>query len=140
RIRTAEIRGQMLNGNPLINFQNRYTTKNGEIVWLQWTSIYFTDRDMVFAIAKDITERKLIEKEIEEKYKRFESLATHFKANMEKDRKFLAMELHEELAQLASVIKLDIWCIKNNVLALDDISKTKVEHALAVSDLMINAI
>ena len=40
---------------------------------------------VVFAIAKDITERKQAEKEIEEKYKKFKSLATHFKSSIEKE-------------------------------------------------------
>jgi len=48
-------------------FETSTATKDGGIVWFHWTSIYyFGDKEVVFAIAKDVTERKLAEREIEE--------------------------------------------------------------------------
>lgn len=139
RERTSEHRNKLLNGNPLINFQNRYISKSGKVIWLDWTSIYFPDREMVFAIAKDVTERKLVEEEIEAKYNKFKSLATHFKNRFEKDKKFLAVELHEELAQLAAVVKMNIDWINNNE-ALSTASAKMLEHASVVMKLLITSI
>src|SRR5947209_777054 len=85
---THHRRIKLLNGQPLMNFENRYISKSGKIIWLAWTSIYFSDKEVVFAIAKDITERKHIEKEIEEKYNKFKSLANHFKISLEEDKKY----------------------------------------------------
>src|SRR3989440_6281543 len=101
---TQRKRAKLLLGKTLMNFENRYVTKTGEIVWLAWTSIYFPDKEIVFAIAKDISERKQIERDIEEKYKKFKSLASHFKSSLEENQKYLASELHDELAQLAGVV------------------------------------
>lgn len=137
---TSVRRADLLGGQPLLNFENRYVTKTGNIIWLQWSSIYFSDKEIVFAIAKDVTVRKLIEKEIEEKYKKFKSLATYFKSSIEQDRKYLATELHEELAQLASVVKMDIDWVKTNSQGLSPASKTRIEHALAISELLISTI
>ena len=137
---THQNREQLLSGKPLLNFQNRYIAKNGKIVWLEWTSIYAADKEIVFAIAKDITQRKELENDINEKYKKFKSLATHFKTSIEKDRKYLAVELHEELAQLALVIKIDINFININEPGLSDLSRNHIAHALGVSDLLMNAI
>src|SRR5687767_5480735 len=50
---TSRTRSELLMGKALINFQNRYITKTGRIVWLQWTSVYIPDKEIVFAIAKD---------------------------------------------------------------------------------------
>lgn len=136
---TRRKRARLLAGEALINFENRYVAKSGKVVWLHWTSIYFPDKEVVLAIAKDVTEKKKAEKEIEEKYNKFKSLATHFKSSLEKDRKYLAIELHEELAQLASVVKMDINWIQDNSPDLPDASKSRIDHALAVSDLLINA-
>ncbi len=97
----------------------------------------FSENDVVFAIAKDVTSRKLAEKEVEDKYNRYKSLATHFKNSIEKDRKYLAVELHEELAQLASVIKMDVEWIKINVPELSEFSRTRVEHASLITTLLI---
>jgi PAS domain S-box-containing protein len=133
-------RAKLLDGKPLVNFQNRYIAKSGKIVWLDWTSIYFAEEEVVFAIAKDVTERKLAEKQVEEKYKKYKSLARHFKTSIEKDRKYLATELHEELAQLAAVVKMDIDWITANTSDLPANTKTRLDHASLISGLMINAI
>ena len=137
---TARERKKLLKGRALINFQNRYVARNGNIIWLDWTSIYLPDKEIVFAIAKDVTDRKQIEKDVEEKYRKFKSLATHFKTSLEKDKKYLAVELHEELAQLASVVKIDIDWINTHEPGLSVSSKSRIEHALAVSGLLINTI
>ncbi len=135
---TASTRAELLNGKALINFQNRYRTKSGNFIWLQWTSIYFAEKEVVFAIAKEVTEKKIIEKEVEEKYKKFKSLATHFKEHLEKDKKYIAIELHEELAQLASVAKLDIAWVNDNETGLTAAAKSRLEHALAVTNVLVN--
>lgn len=137
---THKERMALLQGKPLLNFQNRYLTRAGDIVWLEWTSIYSSDKEIVFAIAKDITVRKEIEKDIEEKYRKFKSLATHFKTSIEKERKYLAVELHEELAQLAAIVKLDVDWVNRQEPGLEGLSKMRMEHALAVADLLVNTI
>ena len=137
---THDNRQELLSGKVLHNFINRYVTKSGEIIWLDWTSIYFTDDEVVFALAKDITQNKKTEIEAEEKYTKFKSLATHFKSSIEKDRKYFAYELHEELAQLAAAIKLDIDWIKANTPELPEYSKSRIENVADVSALLINKI
>ena len=57
RERTSRERNRLLTGNALINFQNRYVTKDGSVVWLEWTSVFLTDNEIVFAIAKNITQK-----------------------------------------------------------------------------------
>ena len=137
---TLQKREELLRGKALVNFQNRYVKKSGEIVWLEWTSIYFSDSQVVFAIAKDITERKQIEIAVEEKYKKFKNLTTHFKSSIEEDRKYLANELHEELVQLASILKIDIEWIGMNAPDWLPASKSRIEHALIVSKHLIKTI
>ncbi len=137
---TAEKRTNLLNGQPLINFQNRYLAKDGTVVWLDWTSIYFPEREIVFAIAKDVSSRKSSEKEIEERFEKFKSLAGHFKSRNERDRKYIAVELHEELAQLVAVVKMDIDWLATNEPALSERGRKRTEHASVVSDLITNAI
>ncbi len=137
---TSKRRASLLEGKVLINFENRYVTKQGNFIWLHWTSIYLPDKEVVFAIAKDVTERKQIEKEIEEKYIKFKGLASHFKTSLEKDRKYFAFELHEELAQLASVVKMDIDWLKDNIPSLQGHLESRMKHASAISELLINSI
>jgi PAS domain S-box-containing protein len=137
---TLHKREELLRGKALVNFQNRYVKKGGAIIWLEWTSIYFSDSQVVFAIAKDITDKKKIEIEVEEKYRKFKSLATHFKSSIEEDRKYLAKELHEELAQLASVLKTDIEWIGRNAPDWSPSSRSRMDHALVISNHLIKTI
>tara|TARA_A100000171_G_scaffold52642_1_gene72117 strand:+ start:2205 stop:3275 length:1071 start_codon:yes stop_codon:yes gene_type:complete len=60
---TSQYRESIKKGNPLLNFENRYIKKNGEIVWLAWTSMPLYEEALVYAIAKNITHKKKLEEE-----------------------------------------------------------------------------
>ena len=60
---TLETREEVYKNNPLLNFENRYLTKTGEIIWLSWTSMPLESEKLVYAIAKNITYSKRIELE-----------------------------------------------------------------------------
>ncbi|MDJ1484540.1 PAS domain S-box protein [Cytophagaceae bacterium YF14B1] len=52
---------QTLNlGIPTLHFTNRYRTKDGQYLWLEWTSV--TKNEKIYAIARDITDRKEAER------------------------------------------------------------------------------
>lgn len=138
--RTARKRKELINGKALINFENRYLTKKGEIIWLHWTSVYIKEQEVVFAIAKDVTLRKQAEMEIVENYRKFKNLAIHFKMDMEKDKKYLAVELHEELAQLASVVKMDINWLNDQDKHKDATIQKRLDNALSTTQQLINSI
>jgi len=61
--RTAAFREALKRNVPLVNFENRYLTKSGALVWLHWTSIPQENERLIYAIAKDITHIKNLEKE-----------------------------------------------------------------------------
>jgi PAS domain S-box-containing protein len=63
RLRTANHRRKLTKGSALLNFDNRYVTKSGTIVWLSWTSIPDISNQLVYAIAKNITHLKKQEEE-----------------------------------------------------------------------------
>jgi PAS domain S-box-containing protein len=137
---TLHKRAELFEGKSLVNFRNRYVTKSGNILWLEWTSLYFPDEAVVFAIAKDITKRRQMELEIEEDYRKFKGLATHFKSSIEEDRKYLARELHEELAQLASILKMDIESARKHLAVLPPSAGDRIENAAIVSQQLITTI
>ncbi|MBA3900568.1 MAG: PAS domain-containing sensor histidine kinase [Bacteroidetes bacterium] len=60
---TAIYRSELIKSSHLYNFENRYLTKSGEIVWLAWTSYPVDSDKLVFAIAKNITHKKQMEAE-----------------------------------------------------------------------------
>jgi PAS domain S-box-containing protein len=60
---TSRNRNEIFENKPLLNFENRYITKNGDIVWLSWTSMPYPEQKLVYAIAKNITHKKQLENE-----------------------------------------------------------------------------
>lgn len=140
RQRTASSRDDLLNNKPLLNFQNRYVSKNGNILWLEWTSIYIPEKEVVFAIAKNITSRKMVEIEVEENYKKYKELAEHFKQHVEKDREYFAVELHEEVAQMATVVRMHFESVARLYKGNDKAIIKSIEHGLTTSELLIDKI
>ena len=60
---TLETREQVYKNKPLLNFENRYVTKSGEIVWLSWTSMPVEGEKLIYAIAKNVTHKKRVEEQ-----------------------------------------------------------------------------
>jgi diguanylate cyclase (GGDEF)-like protein/PAS domain S-box-containing protein len=58
----AAIRGG--NGGAM-HFQNRYIDKEGGVHWIEWTSVGIPDEDLIYAVARDVTDRKVLEQELE---------------------------------------------------------------------------
>lgn len=137
--RTAFIRQELLGGKALVNFENRYISKSGGVVWLHWTSIYFPDKELVFAMAKNVTARKTREENLEMLFRKQENLASHFKEKLEGDKRSLARELHDELAQLATAIKTEINWLGQQP-CLEEQAQQRAERTSALLDLLINSI
>lgn len=76
---TSEVREQLTKNKPLFNFENRYVTKSGEIVWLSWTSLPVENDKLVFAIAKNITHKKKLEQERNELLTKLGHINEHLK-------------------------------------------------------------
>ncbi|RKD92066.1 sensor histidine kinase [Mangrovibacterium diazotrophicum] len=99
---TDKVRSELHKARPLYNFENRYITKSGEIVWLAWTSLPVQGEKLVFAIAKNITHKKKLEQDRSELLTRL----TH---------------VNQDLKQLTYTTSHDLRSPVNNVLAVLDL-------------------
>jgi PAS domain S-box-containing protein len=45
-------------GVPVLAFENRYLHKNGTYRWFEWAAVAYPDEQIIYAAARDITERK----------------------------------------------------------------------------------
>jgi PAS domain S-box-containing protein len=64
RAKTLQAIAQQVSGEPVINFENRYRCKDGAYKWLAWTSVPLTDEGLLYAIARDTTEQKVLQQEL----------------------------------------------------------------------------
>ena len=59
QIRTSEEASLLLQGKEeTVNFQNRYLSKSGEPIWLEWNAVVDHDARMMYGVAREITQRK----------------------------------------------------------------------------------
>jgi diguanylate cyclase (GGDEF)-like protein/PAS domain S-box-containing protein len=71
--KTNEIASGLATPNVLVGFENRYRAKDGSLRWLLWSAR--SDETQIYAVAKDITERKQFDRERDELLARVEQLA-----------------------------------------------------------------
>jgi PAS domain S-box-containing protein len=72
---------------------------------------------------QDITERKRIEHELVESHKRLRELSAYMEAIREEERKHIAMEIHDELGQLLTALKMDVALLRMHLADDSDIAK-----------------
>ena len=53
-----EVQRQVGAGEPVAKFQNRFRHQDGSYRWLEWSSSPSADRAWIYAVARDVTERK----------------------------------------------------------------------------------
>jgi diguanylate cyclase len=63
--KTEKEAASLADGVTTVQFQNRYFAKDGEVHWMEWTSIPLPDEGLIYGVARDVTERKMLEQELE---------------------------------------------------------------------------
>ncbi len=119
----------------VLAFENRYLCKDGSYKWLLWNAVSVPEQEVIYAVARDITERKRDEAE---KRKFAESLAgsnqelelrnreveraTHLKS------KFLASMSHELRTPLNAIVGFSDLLAEQTAGELNDKQKRFVNH------------
>ena len=49
---------RLVTGHSTISFENRYRAKDGSYRWMLWNATPFPEQQLIYAAARDITERK----------------------------------------------------------------------------------
>jgi len=53
-------------GNPIINFENRYRSKDNTWKWLEWKAVTVLEEGLIYAAARDVTQRRQSEQELQQ--------------------------------------------------------------------------
>ena len=102
--------------------------------------ISYGGKKAILGIVTDITERKLVEKRLNESHNRLRSLAERLQMIREEERARIAREIHDDLGQSLTALKMDISWMKNNP-EMDAQAKTaKFEMMLDLTDSTIQTV
>jgi PAS domain S-box-containing protein len=123
------------------NIEYTFLTKDGKEFDAELSSATLRDASGnhlgFIAITRDITERKKAEQELESSRQQLRNLAAHAEATREGERTRIARELHDEMGQALTALKMELSWL-NKTLSKDQISLR--EKTTSMSKLTDNAI
>jgi PAS domain S-box-containing protein len=75
----------------------------------------YNDKLTVLSIARDITERKQAEEKLKRSSKLLRELATHLQSIREEERTMISQEIHDELGQVLTALKIQVSLLANKL-------------------------
>lgn len=94
----------------------------------------------VSAIERDISEAKHAEQELQKSREMLRNLAAHLETVREDERKEIAFEVHDELGQELTALKLDLSWIEGKLTDLQPVLKNKIVEMKELIDITIDRV
>jgi PAS domain S-box-containing protein len=123
----------------------RNKSRDGAIYWVDMTIIPFLNAKgepyEYMALDSDITERKEAEELLSQSYHDIRELASHLQVIREEERAGIAREIHDELGQQLTGLKMDLsWMSKRKAVQEDNELRQKAAATMGLLDTTIMTI
>ncbi len=109
-------------------FENRYLCKDGSYKWLLWNAVSVPDQKLIYAVARDITERKRSQQQIERQNRELELRNREVERATQLKSKFLANMSHELRTPLNAIVGFSDLLADGTPGDLNDKQKRFVNH------------
>jgi len=100
----------------------------------------FNEKLTVLSIARDITDRKQAEEKLRKSSKLLRELATHIQTVREEERTMIAREIHDELGQVLTVMKIQLSLLGNKLKPEQITLKEKVDLLTKLIDQSVESV
>lgn len=116
--------------------------KNGNSTPYYFKAIRMTEngKPSLLGYGIDISDRKKAEFELEQSYRAIRKLTSHLQNIREQERGHIAREIHDELGQQLTVLKMDISWLNKKLGKSDDIIRDKMKDLLAMLDETVRSV
>lgn len=122
-------------------YEKEYKKKDGTIFPVELRTYLSKDAyghpTGMWAIVRDISERKKIERDILDSQERLRNLTAHLQSVREQERTNIAREIHDEMGQTLTALKMDLSWIKKRMVHQPEPIEEKIS---AMSDLIDGAV
>jgi PAS domain S-box-containing protein len=129
------------NNDKSIIFNAFLTDKNSEQIPAEINSRLFdyNERPAILFISRGIAERRNFEEKIKQKTNQLRNLASKLQSIREEERKMISREIHDELGQMLTVLKIQISLLSNKI-SDNDVMKTKFNSVEKLIDNSIESV
>jgi PAS domain S-box-containing protein len=102
--KTLEALSLLEAGESLTYFENRYRCHDGSYKWIAWTCSQVTDEGCMYAVARDITQQKTTQRELENQHDLFDQVLSNVPASIFwKDRNSVYLGVNDQFARDAGL-------------------------------------
>jgi len=118
RALTNERREKRLRGEPVPSkYEARGLRSDGRTIWIKRRNcrINYKGKAAILGNVVDITQRKEMEKALRQSAQNLRFLSSHLLTAQERERKRISIELHDELGQAITVLKLQLRAIERKL-------------------------
>jgi PAS domain S-box-containing protein len=91
-------------------------------------------------LANDVSERLLAEEKLQESHEAFRQLATHLETVREAERTHMAREIHDELGQQLTGLKMDISWLNKKIKTDDQEVQQKIQETILLIDSTVKSV
>jgi signal transduction histidine kinase len=114
----------------VFQLEYRIFTRSGTMLWLCDEAISLKNElnepDFLQGIMFDVTERKRFEEELKSSHERMRELAGHIEAVREEERTRIARDIHDELGQVLTCLKIDLSWMDKKLHAKGQAARTEL--------------
>ena len=120
----------------------RHQKKDGTIIYADIVThdIYYHGSPVRLVLAKEITEQYKAEERLRESYNEVKRLTTYLQKVREEERMHISHEIHDELGQMLTVLKMDISWMDKRIEESASGVKEKIKETLQTIDTTISSV
>ena len=120
----------------------RHKKKDGTIMYVDIVTHDFIDeeRPTRLVLANDVTEKYIWEEKLKDSYESIRKLTEHLQNIREEERLHIAREIHDELGQLLTVLKMDVSWLNKKLGTTSDPINAKFTELLQLIDTTVKTV
>ena len=120
----------------------KHKNKQGKVIYADIVThdIYYQNVPVRLVLSNDVTEQHLAKEQLEKSYESIRELTEYLQNIREEERLHISREIHDELGQQLTVLKMDVSWLNKKVDAADGPVKQKLTELLGLIDTTVKTV